>query len=146
MENNEQKKQEIVNELVEKMQEILTERANQPDPYVVAIYRTKDDSLVGYHADSCCSVTQDKMNGKRYHGDNPYKQLDIIRKNIDHVINTDLSKEVEDGLAGLFTGISRKIKEKHYKNNKPEDIYIMAEYLEGDIPPVKYEYKIIGNG
>lgn len=135
-------KKEVIKQVAELLEKSVQERQNKPFPYVVAYYKTSNDELMGYHADSCCSLTQERLNGKRYHGDNPYSQMEIIRKNLDYTLKVDLN-EKKEGLAGAFLGITKNIKESYYKDLNKEDIYIMAEYLEDDLPPQKFTYKII---
>lgn len=135
-------KKEVIQKLAEALEKSVQERQNRPFPYVVAYYKTANDELMGYHADSACSLTQERLNGKRYHGDNPYSQLEIIRKNLDYTLKVDPNQEKE-GLAGVFLNMAKSVKEKYYKDLNKEDIYIMAEYLEDDLPPQKFTYKII---
>lgn len=135
-------KKEVIKQVAELLEKSVQERQSRPFPYVVAYYKTANDELMGYHADSCCSLTQERLNGKRYHGDNPYPQMEIIRKNLDYTLKVDLN-EKKEGLAGAFLGITKDIKERYYKDLNKEDIYIMAEYLEDDLPPQKFTYKII---
>jgi hypothetical protein len=134
-------KEQIIEKVMEGIEQGFNERQKKPYQYVVAYYRTSDDSLMGYHADSFCNLTDREENGKRYNGDNPYDQLAIIRRNLDHTLDKEPSDD--QGISGLFGGLSDSTKERHYKGMKKEDIYIQAEYLDEGIAPQRFTYKVI---
>lgn len=128
-------KAEVIGAITAAMKEAFDERQKQPFQYVVAYYLTKDDALLGYHADSFCNLTQEKMGAKRYNGKDPYGQLAIIRKNLDFTL---LAQDVEG-----FQRLSFSVRERYFKGLSAEDVYIVAEYLEDGIPPQRFKFKIV---
>jgi hypothetical protein len=137
MENN-------VNQVVDGLTKVLEETFNRnqerDDQYVVEYRKVSDDSLLGYHLSTFCQVGQERLNGKRYSGDNPYKQLQTIHRNLTHVL------EVSDDSNGLFDGLKRDIRDNHFKGLKPEDVYLNADYLEEGVAPQKFVFtKVTGD-
>lgn len=126
----------IVNIIKSAIEKRFDEEQSKPFQYVVAYY-TMQDKLIGYHADSFCTLTQDKESAKRYNGEDPYGQLKTIRKNLDYILDYQLK---EDAIFGKMT---HNIKEEYYKDYKKEDIYINAEYLEEGIPSQKLVFNVI---
>lgn len=129
---------EAVDILMNAMAEKFDNDQKQPNRYVVAYY-DKDNNLLGYHADSFCNLTQNKEKGKRYHGDNPYKQLEVIRKNLDFT----LSQTEDTANKGLFGDLASITKKKYYANMSKEDVFIEAVYLEEGIPPQRFVWREI---
>jgi hypothetical protein len=137
MENN-------VNQVVDGLTKVLEETFNRnqerDDQYVVEYRKVSDDSLLGYHLSTFCQVGQERLNGKRYSGDNPYKQLQTIHTNLTHVL------EVGDDSDGLFDSLKRDIRDNHFKGLKPEDVYLNADYLEEGVAPQKFVFtKVTGD-
>lgn len=132
-------KKQIMEKLMEAMKQSFDERQQKPFQYVVAYYRVKDDSLIGYHASSFCQLTDRKESGKRYNGEDPYEQLKIIRKNLDSTLRiTEESAEKK-----IFGKIDLNIKNNDFGGLNPEEVWINAEYLDEGIPPQRFEYHII---
>ena len=137
MENN-------VNQVVDGLTKVLEETFNRnqerDDQYVVEYRKVSDDSLLGYHLSTFCQVGQNRLEGKRYSGDNPYGQLETIHKNLTSVL------EVGDDSNGLFDGLKRDVRDRYFKGLKPEDIYLNADYLEEGVTPQRFVFtKITGN-
>lgn len=129
MENN-------VNQVVDGLTNLLEETFNQnqkrDNQYVVEYRKVSDDSLLGYHLSTFCQVGQERLGGKRYAGDNPYTQLQIIHNNLRGILS------VEDNGDGVFDKLKRDVKNKYFKGLVPEDIYLNADYLEKGIEPQKF--------
>ena len=130
-----------MNHEMEKFEETLLESLNnriQNTPYVVSYKRKSDDTLIGYHLSTFCQVTDDKLNAKRYDGDNPYGQLQTIHNNIKNVLST---KEDDDG---FFGKVKWEIKQQYFKGLTIDDIYIDAVYLDEDVPKQTFTITKIG--
>lgn len=125
---------EIQEKLTEALQKVWEERQSLPNQYVVAYFRKKDESRIGYHCSSFCQFTQDVIEGKRYSGENPYPQLETIFRNLTSVLEKEHT--------GLFSGISNGVRES-FEGLKIEDIYIDAIYLSDDMPKQECRYSII---
>lgn len=126
----------VVPSLMDSMSKAFEEQQNQPFQYVVAYYTAKDDKLLGYHADSFCSLVSDKLEGKRYNGENAASQLAVIRQNLDTILG---ATEEFPG----FGGIALSVKKSYFNNMTKEDIWIQAEYLDEGIAPQKFKWEII---
>jgi hypothetical protein len=137
MENN---LNQVVDVITKTLEETFNENQKRDNQYVVEYRKVSDDSLLGYHLSTFCQVGQERLNGKRYSGDNPYKQLQTIHKNLTHVL------EVGDDSVGLFDGLKRDIRDNHFKGLKPEDVYLNADYLEEGVAPQKFVFtKVTGD-
>lgn len=131
------KKEDVIALLSEKLKEAFEKSQDRPDQYVVAYFRVKDDSLIGYHASTFCQVTDDIFDGKRYSGDNPYEQLAIISKNLKYILRNDHK--------GMFAELNNKIKDEDFGGLAPEDIYMDAIYLAKGMPKQNFKMTIINN-
>ena len=131
---------EITDKIINVLKKGFDERQKKPYQYVVGYYRVDNDKLIGYHASSFCQIVKEKENGKRYNGEDPYKQLAIIRKNLDHTLDIEEAHTI----GNPFASLSLDIKKRHFNDMKKEDIYINAEYLDDSIPPQKFIYHKIG--
>lgn len=137
MENN---VNQVVDVITKTLEETFNQNQKRDNQYVVEYRKVSDDSLLGYHLSTFCQVGQERLNGKRYSGDNPYKQLQTIHTNLTHVL------EVGDNSDGLFDGLKRDIRDNHFKGLKPEDVYLNADYLEEGIVPQKFVFtKVTGD-
>jgi hypothetical protein len=137
MENN---LNQVVDVITKTLEETFNENQKRDNQYVVEYRKVSDDSLLGYHLSTFCQVGQERLNGKRYSGDNPYKQLQTIHKNLTHVL------EVGDDSVGLFDGLKRDIRDNHFKGLKPEDVYLNVDYLEEGVAPQKFVFtKVTGD-
>jgi hypothetical protein len=134
--------EEAMDKIISSKQEHFDKEQQKPFQYVVGYYKVEDDSLIGYHADSFCSLTDNKLGGKRYNGEDPYTQLTVVRKNLDYILDRQNFEE-KGNIGYIFTTITKSIKEKYYQDYKKEDIYINAEYLDENIPPQKFVSKKI---
>lgn len=132
-------KDKVKEMLIDAMKKAFEEKQSRPFQYVVAYYLTKDDTFLGYHSDSFCNLTQEQLSGKRYSGDNPYEQLAIIRKNLDYTL--DMTAEKAENT--IFGALNLSTKARYFDGLAKEDVYIMAEYLDDDIPPQKFVYQKI---
>lgn len=131
-------KKEIIATLMDKLAEAHRESENRPFQYVVGYFNKSDESLIGYHMDTFCSISNNIFDGKRYSGENPAEQLAIIWKNITYT----LSKVHE----GIFSDINNSIKEDMFKNASIEDIYIDAIYIDpNNMPKQEFRYQLIDN-
>lgn len=139
----ENEKKQVVAEamkvLMEKMKENFEKNQSAPNQYVVAYYRKKDDSLLGYHLDTFCNVGSDILKAKRYNGENPYPQLAIIAKNVDFTLS---GKGDDDDIFGSLT---KNIREKSFEGLKSDEVYMDAIYLAEDTPKQSFRYTIINN-
>jgi hypothetical protein len=104
------------------------------DQFVVAYYRVKDDSLVGYHADTFCQTVQDILEAKRYNGENPYPQLETISENFKFMLTCK---------DAFFQETMERIRSRYFNNGQPEDFYMDAVYLSEDVAPHRFEFKQI---
>lgn len=130
---------ELKNELMKEIHRIFEEKQKLPHQFIVAYYRKKDDSLLGYHMSTWCNYTNDPLEAKRYANENPYPQLKIISDNIKHLLTADFSK-----LEGNpFAELSRKIRENQYEGIGFDDIYIDAIYLAEGTPPQECNIALI---
>lgn len=138
MENtNSDDKGKLVDAITGALKQVFEDAQNEPDQYVVAYRKTSDDSLLGYHQSTFCVLTQDRLKAKRYHGDNPYSQLQIISTNVKNVIETT----EEESLYDIFSPIKRDVKEKFFKGLTVEDFYLEADYLDDDTPKQSFTFK-----
>lgn len=116
---------ELLEALAKALKKVFDEGQDRPDQYVVAYKRQKDDGVIGYHADSFCTVVTDILRGKRYSGEDPYPQLGIIANNLRSAMNK--SRYVEAYMPGLTA----------------DDVYIDAVYLAEGTPKQNFQVKII---
>jgi hypothetical protein len=130
----------IINEIGEVIIKSMEESQEKAQyPYVVAYKRKSDDSLIGYHQSTFCQVTDNKFDGKRYNGDNPYRQLEVIHKNITSVLST------EESDTGFLAPAEYQIKKQHFDGLTIDDIYLDAEYLDENVPKQKFTFTLIEN-
>lgn len=141
MEKNKKDVDKVIDKFMEVLKENFEEKQKEPDPYVVAYY-DENEQLMGYHASTACNLTQDKNRAKRYHGDNPYPQLAIIRKNLDYTLRAEDPGEAK-GLKRFFKEMAWKTKQAHYIGKTPEQIFIQAEWLDDDAPKQVFRYTAI---
>jgi hypothetical protein len=127
----------VVGTLMEAMGKNFEENQQKPFQYVVAYKRIADDSVIGYHASTFCNTTKDLEKGKRYNGENPYKQLQTIDENFKHMMNV---KEKTDS---LFAPIHLETQKNCYAGLTYEQVYLEAVYLDEDTPPQRFVYKEI---
>ena len=126
---------EVIEPLMQQMGKEFEKRQQLPNQYVVGYYRKKDDSLIGYHLDTFCTIGQDILQGKRYSGDNPYSQLEIIWKN--------LSSTIKDyPHTGMFSAPCNRSREQFGELNC-KDIYIDVIYLVEGTPTQKFKFQIL---
>jgi len=106
----------------------------KPNQFVV-VYKHKDtDEVLGYHLDSFCQTTKDILAAKRYNGDNPYPQLEIITKNFRNMMTST---------AGFFQTVNEDIRERCFAGQDVDDIYVDAVYLADGTDPQPPSYPII---
>ena len=133
--NTDQDKDKVVDALVGALKSVFEADQDKPDQYVVQYLRKSDNTLIGYHASSFCQLTDDRLSGKRYNGDNPYDQLAIIHKNITSVLATT----AED--TGLFAPLRIQVKNTYFDGLTIDDIYLQADYLDEDTPKQTFVFK-----
>jgi hypothetical protein len=121
-------KEAIVGKLVDGLIETFNKEQEKDFQYAVAYIKKSDGSLIGYHASTFCQITEEKTNGKRYSGDNPYNQLGVIHKNITSVLS------VQDGENKIFSGLMLEIKKRNFEGLTIDDIVLEAHYLDEGIP------------
>lgn len=121
--------------LVTALREAFEQHQKEPHQYIVA-YRRKNEDLLGYHADSFCSLAQDPLNAKRYAGEDPYGQLGTIWKNLTSVLK---ATPEQPG----FLSIPLQVRNKFYENLTKDDIYIDAIYLAEGTPTQRFSATII---
>jgi hypothetical protein len=126
----------VVGALMDVMGKVFAEDQEKPFQYVVAYKRVADDTVIGYHESTFCNHTQDIEAGKRYNGENPYKQLETIDKNFKHMMN------VKESTDSLFAGVHLNT-QKTYGGLTYEDVYLEAVYLDEDTPPQRFVFKEI---
>jgi hypothetical protein len=137
--NNMNDKNKVIDHFVGALQEAFEKNQQRDNQYVVEYRKVSDDSLIGYHLSSFCQVGQNRLDGKRYSGDNPYSQLQTIHKNLTSVLT------VGEDSDGLFDGLKRNIKENYFSGLGPEDVYLNADYLEEGVAPQKFVFTKVGN-
>lgn len=125
------------------LKKVFDENQKKPFQYVVAYKRKDNEELIGYHADSFCQTTQDILQAKRYNGEDPYGQLEIIWKNIVSTLNTTEEDTKKEGISGVFAKLSYSIKQNDFKGLSKDDIYIDAVYLTDGIEPQRFVSKVI---
>lgn len=128
----------MIEKLQEALQKVFEENQSRPDQYVVGYFKMKDDSLIGYHADTFNNITPELYQGKRYSGLDNASQLTIIWNNFKSLMNYDKKD-------GIFHGIIMRAKIP-FEGLKIEDVYIDAIYLDSDAPKQKMRFQIIQNG
>lgn len=136
MENN---LNQVVDGLTKVLEETFNRNQERDNQYVVEYRKVSDDSLIGYHLSTFCQVGQNRLDGKRYSGDNPYKQLETIHKNLTNVLT------VGEDSDGLFDGLKRNIRDNYFSGLGPEDVYLNADYLEEGLAPQKFVFTKVGN-
>lgn len=127
----------VINQLTNLLQKHFEEQQLKPHQYVVGIYNKHTNKLIGYHLSTLCQVTQEITQAKRYNGENPYKQLETIWKNISYLVETQDFKDK------LFGDLFNEIKNKHYNKLTSKDIYIDAIYLNSNMPKQQFRYQIL---
>lgn len=125
---------QVLDGLTKTMEDTFNRNQQRDNQYVVEYRKVSDDSLIGYHLSTFCQVGQNRLEGKRYSGDNPYKQLQTIRTNLTHVL------VVGEDSQGMFDETKRRIRDNYFKGLKPEDIYLNADYLEDGVVPQKFTF------
>lgn len=130
-------REEIITKLSDVLKQVHDDLQKRPNQYVVGYFRQSDNSLVGYHASTFCQITQDILNGKRYAGENPYPQLEIIAKNIKYTLDTEKFE-------GMFAEVNKSIQEG-FGGLKSKDIYLDAIYLAEGTPKQDFRYVIVDN-
>lgn len=130
-------KENILEKLGEILKGVHDELQSRPNQYVVGYFKQSDNTLIGYHASTFCQITQDILNGKRYAGENPYSQLEIIAKNLKYTLDTEkfegMFKEVNEGIQKDFGGL------------KSTEVYLDAIYLAEGTPKQDCKYVIVEN-
>lgn len=129
---------EIVDKITEGLKKVFDENQERPNQFVVAYYRTKDDSLIGYHASTFCQVTNNILKAKRYSGEDPYPQLAVIAKNIKYT----LQKEVH---TGMFAEVNESIKKDDFGGLSSDEVWIDAIYLAEGMPKQSFRYQIVSD-
>lgn len=137
--NNMNDKNKVIDHFVGALQEAFEKNQQRDNQYVVEYRKVSDDSLIGFHLSTFCQVGQNRLDGKRYSGDNPYKQLETIHKNLTNVLT------VGEDSDGLFDGLKRDIRDNYFSGLGPEDVYLNADYLEEGIQPQKFVFAKVGN-
>ena len=132
-------KNKVIENFIGMLEETFNKNQQRDNQYVVEYRKVSDDSLIGYHLSSFCQVGQNRLDGKRYSGDNPYKQLETIHKNLTNVLT------VGEDSDGLFDGLKRDIRDNYFSGLGPEDVYLNADYLEEGIQPQKFVFNKINN-
>jgi hypothetical protein len=130
--------QDILNDLTKFMKEEFEKKQDFPNQYVVAYYKVSDDSFIGYHQSTFCQTTKNIFGAKRYSGDNPYKQLEIIAKNLTATLSSDSEKD-------FFGKIMNEIKQTYFPNLLPTEVYLDAVYLAEDMPKKNLLLKFTNN-
>lgn len=128
--------EKVVEQLANMLVEDLNNRQKRANQYVVAYKRKSDDEVIGYHADTFCTLKDDILEGKRYAGEDPTQQLQIIWKNFKHM----MSRTDEDP---GFLGVPNVIRKKYYQDIDINEIYIDAVYLADGVPPKTFHATII---
>jgi hypothetical protein len=126
----------VVGALMEVMGKVFAKEQEEPFQYVVAYKRVADDTVIGYHASTFCNYTKDIEAGKRYNGENPYKQLQTIDKNFKYMMS------VREDSDEMFVRIHLET-QKSYSGLTYEDVYLEAVYLDEDTPPQRFVFKEI---
>ncbi len=130
-------KEMLVAALTGALEKSFNERQEREFQYVVAYYKTKDDSILGYHASTFCELTQDIIQAKRYSGYNPYPQLQTISKNLKYTLDEEHDER------NMFKAAFDHIKKNNFHNLKSSEVYMDAIYLDTDIPKQKFKFKIL---
>lgn len=128
--------EKVVEQLANMLVEDLNNRQKRANQYVVAYKRKSDDEVIGYHADTFCTLKDDILEGKRYAGEDPTKQLQIIWDNF----KTTMATTDEDP---GFLGVPNVIRKKYYQDIDINEIYIDAVYLADGVPPKTFHATII---
>jgi len=132
-------REEVLNTLGEKLQELWKEQQARPTQYVVAYFKKEGDELIGYHSSSFCQVTKDILQAKRYSGEDPYPQLGVILKNLKYTL------DVEGGVhTSIFAAMLNQIKDEDFGGLKSSDIYMDAIYLADGTPTQECRWTVVG--
>lgn len=129
-------KSEVIEQFANGLVEVLNDRQTRANQYVVAYKRKSDDEVIGYHADTFCTLKDDILEGKRYAGEDPTKQLQIIWDNFKTTMSTT---DEEPG----FLGVPNVVRKRYYQDVNIDDIYIDAVYLANGVPPKEFHATII---
>lgn len=124
--------EKVVDLFVGVLKDSFDEAQKEPFQYVVEYRNVHDDSLIGYHLSSWCQVGQNRLDAKRYNGENAFGQLNTINKNLTSVLS------ITDDDTGMFSPMLRDIKETYFSGLKIEDIYLQPDYLEDDCVKQKF--------
>lgn len=120
--------------LTEGLQGIINAREQE---YVVAIKRTEDEGLIGYHLSTACEITDDILRAKRYDAAGDLaEQLQIIQDNYDTLIeDTDYT--------GIFGKHNQFIQENYFDGLGKGDFYLEPVYLEEGTDKQEMKAKVI---
>lgn len=127
----------IKDEIMEVLKQVHEDLQSRPNQYVVAYFKQSDNTLIGYHASTFCQITQDILKGKRYAGENPYKQLETIAKNLKYTLDTEKFE-------GMFKEVNESI-QKDFGGLKSSEVYLDAIYLAEGTPKQDFRYVIVDN-
>lgn len=118
--------------LMDELRKYWDKKQNEPYQYVIVYKRTDDDSIIGYHLSTFCTHTKDILEAKRYSGDNPYPQMEVIVRNLSLTLAEGDNFE-----------ITKEIKKEYYNGLTFEDIYIDAVYLMEGTPKQEFRMNLI---
>ncbi len=126
---------QVTDAITKAMKEVFDKNQERPHQYVVGYFNKHSEELIGYHYDTFCNNGKEILEGKRYAGENPYPQLEIIFKNLKYTF---------DGYPheGMFGEANNKVREGFGKLNL-EDIYIDAVYLVEGTPKQDFRYSFL---
>lgn len=129
-------KKDFIDKLVTAVKSGVEAGQEKDNQYVVEYRNAKTDELIGYHGGTFCVPTDNRLDAKRYSGDNPYNQLATINKNLNFTLGCT---EDNPGFAKIPFGV----KMDHFPDFNPGDISLVADYLEDGIPKQTFEFKIV---
>lgn len=102
--------------------------------YIFKYVNKNTRELIGYHLSTFCQVGN-KEDAKRYTCSNGYEnQLEVISKNLKSTLNPNST--------GMFSSITKSIRENDFKNLKFEEVEIYSEYLTDGITQDDIQYNI----
>lgn len=117
------------------LNDFLEKRQDRPDQYVVVYKRKSDDSIIGYHLNTFNQITDDILKAKRYAGENPYPQLQVIADNLQRALSGELEQDI---LGALY----KTVRIEHFKNMPASYIYVDAVYLAEGTPKQSFKIEI----
>jgi len=129
-------KQEDLENIAQSLVESLEKRQGRANQYVITYKRKDNDEVIGYHADSFCSLVDDILQAKRYAGESPDGQLKICWNNFEAVMGCT---EENPG----FLGIPWIVKQRYWMDKKIEDVYTDAIYMADGVPAQSFQAVII---